>query len=217
MDVEFEDTEFENLICNVYPLGPRESVLKRFPKLAVFPEFHIKVKGLDRNKIIKYIVLMYDMNTPLKRIDNIQKRKYTAGKISYFPTDEEGKFREHYEEIMNGKSFTVNQMIFRYLKFHRNPDYSFLVSLEDSYYTNLTKMMGGDNSAYSIVKNQKDDLTRATSEFLNQDDQGVLKESLYEHIDMDNMGIRPEDVAEALSKHEDPFPEIDPYKLKKHV
>lgn len=216
MDIEFEDKDYERMMFNVHALHHKTPVVNAFPKLKAFSEMTMPIeKGVDNNKVLKYIMYMYDINTPLKKIEDINKRKYVAATMSKFPTTSEGHFSELYEKIMAGKNFKVNQKIFRFLRFHRSAEYAFLVSVENSYYSNLAKSMSGDTKAYDTAKKQKDDLREAQLEFLNEDTSEDLTESLYEHIEMTQLQISPEEVANFLEETGGVYNEVDPYKLRK--
>jgi hypothetical protein len=214
MDLEFEDKDYEKMVFNVHALNPRTPVLNAFPKLKSFPEMTMKLDKLENNKLLKYIMYMYDINTPLKKIEDVNKRKYVAATLAKFPTNDHGHFQENYERAMGGHNFKFNQKLFRFLRFHRSPEYAFLVSIENSYYNNLSKSMTGDSKAYSAAKEQKNDLRQAQIDFLNDDDSEALAEALYEHIEMTELQISPEEVANYLEDNGGKYNQVDPYKLK---
>jgi len=214
MEFEFEDKEFKSLMFDVYNLHPKASVLNKFPKLRAFPEFRKKINKLDNNKIIKYIILMYDENTPLKKVEDVNKRKLIAGKMALFPETDEGMFTEPYVSAIEGKNNIFNLKMMRYLRFHKNHKYSFLVTLENSYYNNLSQAMGGNNKAYDAAKKQKDDLKEAVDDLFNNDESEDIRNTLYDHIQMDELNLSPEEVSDYLEKNNRTYDELDPYKIK---
>ncbi|MBU1067767.1 hypothetical protein KKE60_08270 [Patescibacteria group bacterium] len=200
--MEFEKEDFDGLMFNVNELEASRSVLRTFPGLNIFKEFDKKKCKLDFNKVLKYIIYVYDKNSPLRReYVNILKRKAKALKLAGFIKDDNDVWGKDIENMILCQDKHINSMIIRFLRLHRNAKYAYLIALEENYYKMLEKMIEGKMapSDYQVFSKMKDEIEDEAIEILNQDDLKALKEDLYRYVDYEKLNIMPEDYAEQIA------------------
>ena len=197
------------------------SALKRLQK--DYPEFesHLNAGSTQayylethRYKVIRYIVLLYDKNSPLwGTIQDFNQRKITALQMAGFEVEKSNEFNVAVQQgIIMGKNPVVNTMIVRYVFLFNNPKFVLLVGLLQVYLNLFFKVQEG-NPHKDDVKMFKDtaaDIERLTAEVFGGKENAELENTLYEMMHMNKMLFRPEHVAERLSKGEEPT-NVNPY------
>ena len=199
---DFRIQEFDKMKFN--PIT-NPSVYKTFePIFKSYGIFEGKVQGVNKNKVLSYIMLMYDPNTPLRTaITNITQRKLEAATLSNFNWEEEGvKFTYEYEQILSNNHEQSVIFILEFLRSFRNAKYSKLISLEEGYYKSLENVFKADsNKAIEQSKGYEDEIERVLND-LTYDDQ-KLREDLYIIVEQERLSLIPEKIAEQLLKGKD--------------
>ena len=179
--------------------------------------------GVD--KVVRYILFMYDAKTPLKKINNYKSRKRNAMMLAGYEFDgdlpkessrkkvKDGekipmgyKHMNPIQMMMAGKSPIVNRMIVLYVRMFKSHKFALLSGLEESFFRNVENMYSGDNAA----KEDKEALI-----FVEKSQKAIsdLYEDIY-HAKVDNelisetmsvifeesLGLNPESMAERLSE-----------------
>ena len=202
--MEHEEKEFKGLMLpDIINLGDKEDALEKYPILSKYPEFSIKIKYF--NRILKYISLIYDANSPLHIINHIPTRKAEAMTLAGFDKNHNGMFSEECENIMKCSVPEVVAMIMRYIRIQKNADFAQLVIFDESYHKQLEKMLTDDvtNSEktkdfITNVSTLKREINTLRSALLNNDNNKNLDDALSEEIEEEQLLIRPELVAKAL-------------------
>lgn len=109
-------------------------------------EFQItKVYNIATSSIIKYVILMYDSESPLWReVRSLPLRKAVAMEMSGIEKGKDNKFSKEAEEILEGNNPEVNSMIVKYITMQNTPVWSNLVAYENIYYMELGKIQNGN-------------------------------------------------------------------------
>lgn len=195
--MEYKPKDFEKLLCNIYDVPPDKDLLEHFPKLNQFKEFaainHIPL----RNRIIRYIILMYDKESPFTRIPNIITRKIECAKEAGFVVGFDGKFNEEAETLIRGGNTDANKMIIKYLRLHRSPSFSYLVTLNEAFYLNSLKIIEdtGDEKNVKLITQLHPLIERTAVDILNNDNNQILLESVYSEIEDSTIALSPESIA----------------------
>ncbi len=118
-DYRFRDVDFRNMRYNVMEVPTGKDLLSHFKELAQYGEFRQDYKGVSNSQVIRYIALMYDPQTPLRRIQDYEERKAVAAEASAFKTNKAGEFSEDVQEIMSMRDGKANLALMRFLSlFH---------------------------------------------------------------------------------------------------
>lgn len=136
-----EKKAFGKLKYPVLDLKEGEDILYKFPELAKIKEFAAYggslTNDLDRNKVIKYIILLYDINSDLIEQKDLQKRKESAATLAGFErhhqTDE---FSKKVKDMFELKDRTIYEMIFAYLREQNIMEWMLLKTTEQAFYEN---------------------------------------------------------------------------------
>jgi hypothetical protein len=183
-------------------------------KLAKFNEFKVNVTVMSKRHICQYIVLMYDKNNDEIRAEYPfypQRKLEIAKAVGLIPP--KGKTPKKVEDMLIGRNEDVNKMIVRYLTLFNNPDLLMLASMYSislhlhvqSYSPDFDK-----NTISNLEKVQKN-IMELTENIFGGKDETELRQELYKSIEEQSLGIRPEEVAEALQKGEKPLGDYTPY------
>lgn len=200
---KFSSEDFESLTFNPYELHHRTDLLNAFPILAQYDEFQVDLK-LSKNKVIRYILYLYDKNSVLRmKIDDLMKRKLAALELSGFIKERSDKFSKDVEEMVLCRNFDINNMIFRFLRVLRKPKFSFLCAMEETFYQHLKRMLNGEaltTNAIQAIKVLENDIETRAIELLNEDNTEKLIQDLYTFVEFSELNIMPEDYAKMVKE-----------------
>ena len=201
--------EFSKINYSKFLFDPSDSDL--LVKLSRHKEFAAKVP--NKRKVVQYIILMYDKNNEEIRAEYpfYPQRKLEIAKC--IGLVEGKKATKAVEDILIGKSKEVNDMIIRYLVLFDDPDLVMLAAYQEIF-TNLNKAsFAGETSKEIIASIEKlnDSIKEVTERIFGGKDETELRQELYKSIEEQSLGIRPEEVAEALQSGKDPLKGFSPY------
>jgi hypothetical protein len=198
---ELESKDFDGLMLSgIYDLKDKEDALEKYPNLKKYPEFTKEVS--DFNRVLKYIAFVYDKNTPLHVINNIMARKIEAANLAGLDKDD-----EEYPNIIGCRNPLVSGMIIRYIRMHKDLDYSEYTVANEAYYNQQGKLLSDDTSTIDktkdLIANSKElririDILR--QELLNNDSNKNLERELEEAIEEEQLMIRPELIAKLIKE-----------------
>lgn len=213
MEYKYEPEDFEDLLFNVHNVPKKESILNHFPDLKKYPEFTAVLDTVEthKDKIIRYIVFMYDRNTPLLEIDDYNKRKIKAVQLAGCRSDNDGYFAPWTREMLGGKNREINAMIIRYCRIQQSREYALLVVGNEAYYNILLDITstetGNKDPTLSATKKQElfmkagamnKEIEAMTSSLLNEAPDPELEKDLFKVIEAEsvkNVKFSPEVMA----------------------
>jgi len=204
-DYKITQDEYNTLTYNVTACKTKD-ILKTFPELTQIPEFAIPISIKDKNTVIKFIVLFYDKNTPLRKIEKESDRKVYAAMIAGFDYSiDTGLFAPEIDTILRCKDGPVNHMIIGYLRHISSVQYSTMVVGYEMFYQKLEVIMENKKKGaaaeaargkmWEQAMKLKDNL-EVMAEKLTSEKNPFLKEDLYRVVNVElnkNMMIFPED------------------------
>jgi len=179
-------------------------ILKFYKDLGKIKEFRLNPgEGLDNNKVIQYILCMYDKNSPYRRkYADVLKRKIEVAHDVEFKIDDNGDFDSLVEDFLKGKNITVNRKIVQYVRLHRSYKWSYQVSVEAAYSNLMLEILGGETKNISKARELKDELEENLLELLNQDSNPHLKDEILRFMEDERLALRPEDIAKKSQNNE---------------
>ncbi len=207
----FKANDFDALAYNIHGLQKSTNLLHHFPELAKIESFRTsKLQGLDKNLVIRYIILAYDRNSPAEIITDYQKKKMWCAMYAGFqPYPVSGLFEKPVDEMLKGKNEQVNQMIISFLRESGSNMYAQLKVGTDAYYNKLAQMQNQNQGetnktdlelerirgqVWEQCNKMEADLEKLAERFL-KDKSPFLKESLFCTINNEakkNLMISPE-------------------------
>ena len=146
--MNFKDYDFSRCQYRVDEISDKKKVLDVYPEFKLHVEFQVKKTSLPGNinvdKIMRYILVLYQKNSPLLTIDNPSKRKFVAGTLANYDRTDKG-FSKGYQEVINGKNELVNKMIIRFLRMQKNHDFASLMIYDNAFYNSLQELADAQN------------------------------------------------------------------------
>lgn len=172
-------------------------ILKFYKDLGKIKEFRLNPgEGLDNNKVIQYILCMYDMHSPYrKKFNDVLRRKIEVAHDCLFQVESGGIFEPAVEDFLKGKNPVVNKKIIMYVILHRSYKYSYQISVEAAYFNLMLEIQAGETKSITKLGELRDELESNLTELLNQDNNIYLKDELLRYIEEDRLQLRPEDFA----------------------
>lgn len=187
-------------------LDPTLSDKEILEKVEPFPEFldnpgtHISVPNA-----VRYISLMYDMRSELREhYPDTGVRKRECALMSGFELDVETYFHETVEDMLIGENPVVNSMIVRYIRLFDNPYYLTYVTSWNLLFTEIANSFQPQESKnITTINNNIIKLNKQISDMaeivFKGDDTKALKKALYKNMEREHLGLRPEEIASAIS------------------
>jgi hypothetical protein len=127
----FEKGEFLKLKFNVYAVAQGKDLLQKFPLLSKIKSFTDYAEA-DRNRIIRYIIYMYDVESPfIKRFQKIEDRQREAAILSGFDVN---KHKDRLRDLYSNKDESTNDMIVDFIVELNNRKWAMIVSNEAIFY-----------------------------------------------------------------------------------
>lgn len=193
--------EYKKLRLNVMDFG--SDLFSNIKELLMYKEFMelrrvLKTTKIDVNKVIKYIALIHDKNSPLLRESDLKKRKIEAAKIAGF--DElDGVFRRDYFEILQNKGINqipINKAIVRYVRLQNDSDFLLLCIYDETLINNIAELAGEKNQdeqkkLLNNIKILSSNISELKDKFLI-DDSDRLYSELMEEMANHNLELLPE-------------------------
>ena len=192
----FSEKEFTRMMFNVLEVPPQKHIVNHFAKLKKVREFSRPLARLNKNKVIRYIMFLYDKNSPFReKFQDVLKRKVEAARGAGWETGEGGVFTNDVEEVLRGHNITINEMAVAFIRLHRNFKYSYLVGLEESFYRMLLEIMTGEMSNVQKMKSTQAELEDIILELTNEDNNPGMRDTLLRYVEQARLNLRPEDIA----------------------
>jgi len=227
--MKFTEKDFEGLIYNPYDKDERDMYVK-WPRLqTVFPKGSYRFKKnilthkVMRDKIIKYILLLYQIDTPLMMIDNIVERKVIAAKLANLDVNEKGS-KEDIRDVVAGRNSIVNNWVINFCRLQRNIDFTEYVTFETIYYEQLERSMSPDvrgnatelSKVLSNIQSLRTKLVSLRKSLLADDDRSrIMIDEFMRQVDeeVEQIRMRREDIAQMLvdENPEQIFRDANPY------
>lgn len=167
--MEFNADDFKKLQYNVYDLPSDKTVLKTFPELERYPEFLLTLsKGLNRDSVIRYVILLYDKRSPLLGEKNLIKRKKIAAEMAEFPKQKDGNYDETVLAMMRNENENVSRMVVRYVRNQADMRFALLVSGMETYYENIFQITNSDKDSNAQDSTEKSALFEKSKKMSDQ-------------------------------------------------
>lgn len=180
------------------------NILTFYKELGKVKEFRASAgEGIDNNKVMQYILLMYDKSSPYRaKFTDVLKRKIEVAHTCGFDTEDGGNFEPPVEDFLKGRNRIVNQKAVAYVRMHRNFKYSYLVTIEESYYNLMVEILGGETKKIATAKEVQGELEETLLEILNSDNNPYVRDEILRYMEEERLALRPEDFAKKAQAKE---------------
>lgn len=207
MNLSFHSKEFSGMMYPPDRIPEGSSVLKYYKDLTKIKEFKLDPgPGIDNDKVMLYILCMYDKASPYrKKYPDVLKRKIEVAHDVGFKNIEGGNFEPPIEDFLRGKNRIINRKIVAFVRLHRNYKFSYLVTIDESYYTIMIDILGGETKKIASAKEIQGELEETLLEILNQDNNPYLRDEILRYMESERLELRPEDIAKKLQEGKSPI------------
>ncbi|RLD59838.1 MAG: hypothetical protein DRI97_00115 [Bacteroidetes bacterium] len=206
MNLQFTNIEFRGMMYNPSKVPEGESVFKIFPGMKKYSIFK-KSPGpeLSNDLTMLYIFCMYDKSTPYRgKYTDVLKRKIEIAHDVGFVLDNKGNFEDPVEDMMKGNNDVVNRKIVEFVRIHRSFKYTYLVTIEASYYNVMQEVMSGETKRIPDLRSIQEELEDTMAEILTEDNNPYIKDAILRYVEEERLQLRPEDIALKLANNEQP-------------
>lgn len=219
---------FKDLKYNVFTLAPNKEVIKQWPELAKWeafnpePSYELKEDGepsepikpfgnLNKDMVLRYILVLYDKNTPLLLIDNLAQRKTKAAEIAGFEFTKKDKWPIAVLKLFRGDLLDANRAILYFCRTQNSAKWGLYVTLTIKHHSDQEMIVNKDKDAPSSKELIADAETidRLKSELINLDHTKSILDDMEEYT-MAELGLRPEELGQKILAG-DAVVEIRPY------
>lgn len=208
--------ELKDIDCSRFLYSPKDDDLENKLRIAI-PEFQKYDGKIDAIKVFRYIVLMYDVSSPMWReILDYYVRKSTCAEIVGFPKKGKNQWSEESESILIGTNDIVNEMIvafvaqFSAIEYYQMVAYLSLLSSE----TKKAVSFDGDKNSISIITQTGDkikELQRVVFRSGEYDEIAQVRKALYSRLEKERMKIRPENIVRDFAENGELPKDFNPY------
>ena len=185
-------------------------------RLEQLPEFNFTFK--DKAKIIAYLILVYDYNNRdwQKQFTRHIELKREAALLAGFKIGANKHFSEEVEDFIVGNNAEFNKAVIRYLYLCGIPELPALVAHRELQSAEMEAAFGTtDPKDRKIIRENIDKGTERIAEYEEKVFGGKevenLRKELYKNIEAEKIRLRPEHIAEDISKQKLDLP--DPYEF----
>jgi hypothetical protein len=207
MILQFHQKEYSQMRFDPTRVPEGTDVLKFYKDLGRIKEFRANPgESLDNNKVMQYIMLMYDMHSPYRmKYNDVLKRKIEVAHDCQFEVQAGGVFESVVEDFLKGKNAIVNKKIVQYVILHRSYKFAYQISMETAYFNLMLEIQSGETKNISKLSDMRDELESNLTEMLNQDTNYFLRDEILKYMEEDRLQLRPEDIAKKLQNGEPPI------------
>lgn len=199
----FKAEDFRGLSFAIQNTDPTLKLFDQIPDLIQIKEFEAAKSNPNCDKFIRYIILMYDKNSPLaKKFTDLQKRKENAATMAGFdlikdniapaPTvDDDGEIHEIpslLQTLFDFLDSATSDMVIGFLRYQNDLLFSMLVSNEQTFYEYQKALL----SEVMMIRNDKDKITALAVKSKIMDDSDIIAlriEKYYKQLYVDDKAI----------------------------
>lgn len=207
MNWQFTDIEFRGMLYNPTKVPVDANVFDIFPGLKKYKILK-KSPGpeLNNDLVMLYIFCMYDKSTPYRgKYPDVLKRKIEIAHDVGFGMDNKGNFSDPVEDMLKGNNKIVNNKIVEFVRMQRSFKYTYLVTIEASYYNVMLEVMEGATKRIPDLRDIQEELENTMVQLLNEDDNPYIRDAVLRYIEEERLQLRPEDIALKLANNEQPI------------
>ena len=211
--------DIETAYLRFNPNSPKflKAITEDIPAFAEYDsDFAHKEAGKIR--LFSWIVIMYDMNTPLRReIKDLYKRKVYAGSLcGIFPHATSGKYRDCFEKIFTGTDKDVNNLIVKFITSFSSPEFTQLMGNAALQEKALEQIVSGkaDRNTQFVFDSATEKMKELTNMIYGSGERDEVYEArraLYKQVAYDLSDMRPEAVARTVLREGKLPDEWNPY------
>lgn len=176
------------------------------PKLPMIKEYKSGKGKIPINNILKYVILMYDVQSPAHReVKEYYQRKRECAKAAEFPVGKDGKWRDDVVSILIGEDEWFNALVVKYLALLALPEYTQLIVYLELLARRTRKIFDGedDDKTHTIINALTEKIKTLTNVIFGSgvtDEIQQARRALYEQAEEDRVRMKPEDIINLMNE-----------------
>jgi len=176
------------------------------PKLPLIKQYKGGKGKIPINSILKYVILMYDVQSPMhKETKEYYARKRACAIAAEFPTGKDGKWRDDVVAILIGEDEWFNALVVKYLALLALPEYTQLIVYLELLARRTRKIFDGedDDKTHIIINALTEKIKELTNKIFGSgvtDEIQQARRALYEQAEDDRVRMRPEDIINLMNE-----------------
>lgn len=157
-----------------------------------------------KKSILRYIILYYDKNTPLRIMFSDEwKRKIEAAEMAGFKIKQQKrKLTPAIQDIMICKNPAVNRMIVRYVIYFYDQDYMRLTIFKEMYAAMARGKIKADSVSSGDIKavnELAENISNLQRKLFGGNESRDLREELYKVLEEDQFDLHPDKMPETIN------------------
>ena len=223
--MNIKELNFDTMLASPTDILKSDNPIEDISIFKRYPSFSIELSdNLSKSRVLAYITLIYDMNSPLQTTDDIIRRKGEAAELCNFPKNRNGSYEVVYMNVIEGRNPEINQMTIDYCKIQRNKEFTELNVYNDLFYNFMVQLKNTTDAKeqktiMDNIQNIKRQYAIVYSDFTSKDFNKTLDKQVVDAIELETMELRPENISALLAEGKPPVnlsPYGKNYKFKKH-
>ena len=176
------------------------------PKLSSIKEYKGAKNKISINSILKYLILMYDVQSPMHReTKEYYQRKRECARTAGFPIKDDGKWRDDAVAILIGENEWFNSLVVKYLALLALPEYTQLIVYLELLSRRTKKVFDGedDDKTHTIINALTEKIKELTNKIFGSGETDEIQQArraLYEQGEEDRVRMRPEDIINLMNE-----------------
>jgi len=169
-----------------------------------FDEFRQPIGHLKIEKVVAWIVLMYDLKSELRmQFPDWRERKIQAAVLAGWEANKYAVFQDSVMEMLNGENEAVNDMIIRYCLLFSSPSYvSYIATWEMLIRETRASLSATESKVIETIRKNIAEFNKqiedyATKIFGGESSIG-LHNALFKTINREKLRLRPEAIAQDI-------------------
>jgi hypothetical protein len=190
---------------------------KFLTSISEIPAFNLYNGKLPKGKVFAWIVMMYDLNSPMRRtITNYYDRKRMCAELAGWETGKNSEFAEDITKMLVGEDSEINGLITAYLALFSMPEYTQLIAYLNMQYAltmdALTERF--DHTTAKTLDFVTEKIKILTNEvFGSGQTTEVMKarQALYNMAEKERIRLNPENIVKIITEEGELPKEFNPY------
>jgi len=191
------DYTFKNVLYD----PSADGFLSSIQSIKEFSEYN---GGLPKKKLFTWIVVMFDLESPLRKtISNFYERKKEAAIVAGWATKKNGEFDSDVTDVLLGADEAANKLIVAYLVQFSMPEYIQLIAYLNMSYAITREVMSNQfdkDTAKNLdyITDRIRLLTNAVYGSGQTDEVMAARKALYEMAEKERLKLNPESIVKMM-------------------
>jgi len=198
-----KEMDFSKMRFPIHTLKEAQDPFLVYDEFKKYNEFH-QVLPLPRKKVLRYIIYVYDKNSPLAKMD-LFRAKIKGAELAGFKK-EDNKFPEMVENMIVCNVPSINDMIVRYLTLSNDIKFQKYAILKDVYFRISRALLSGEKENIKSLTDTEKEISSTVENMTMGEPAEKLLIRLSKYYLEEKVELRPEEIAIKLRQQPNELP-----------